>query len=62
MSEVDVEALDVQFNLTLASMQLKNEKLTWRGEREKNSKSMQILLESLATPRFVVLYAYTSTC
>jgi hypothetical protein len=38
--EVDVEALDVFINLTLASTQLMNGKVPWRGGTEKDSESM----------------------
>jgi hypothetical protein len=60
-TEVDVEALDVFFNLTSASTQLMNGKVPWRGGREKDSESMQILIEALTTPASVVLDAYAST-
>jgi hypothetical protein len=45
----------VYFNLTLASMQLMNKKGQWRGDREKDCKVMQILIEALTTPTSVVL-------
>ena len=56
-----MEALDVFFNLTSASIQLMNGRVSWRGGREKDSESMQILIEALATSEVVVLDAYAST-
>ena len=38
--DLDVEILDVYFNLTSTSTQLMNMKVPWRGAREKNSKLM----------------------
>jgi hypothetical protein len=59
-TEVDVEALDVFFNLTSASTRLMNGKVPWRGGREKDSELMQILIEALTTPASVVLDAYVT--
>ena len=36
-------------------------KVPWRGGREKDSKSMEILIEVLTTPTYVILDAYTCT-
>lgn len=44
-----MEALDVYFNITSTSMQLMYGKIPWRGGREKDSKSMQILIEASTT-------------
>jgi hypothetical protein len=57
MSKVDIGALDVCFYLIL---RFTNEKVPWRGGREKDSKLMQILIEALTTHGFVVLDAYAS--
>ena len=59
---MDVEALDVYCNITSANTQLMNGKVSWRGGREKDSESMQILIEALTIPALVVLDAYASTC
>ena len=61
-TKVDVKALDVFFNLTSASTQLMNGKVPWRSGREKDSESIQILIEALTTPTSIVLDAYASTC
>jgi hypothetical protein len=58
MSKVDIGALDVCFYLI---SRFTNEKVPWRGGREKDSKLMQILIEALTTHGFVVLDAYAST-
>lgn len=60
--ELDVKALDVHFNLTSTSTQLMNEKVSWRGVRQKDFESLQNLMEALTTLLYVVLGAYTSTC
>lgn len=64
MFEVDVEALDVYFNMTLATMKLMNGKVTWRGGKEKDFESMQILIEALTTLGSIVLddIVCDSTC
>jgi hypothetical protein len=59
-SEVDVEALDVFFNLTLVSTQLMNWKMPWRGGTKKDSELMQILIKALTTSTLVFLDAYAS--
>ena len=56
-----MEALNEYFNLTSVSTQLMKEKVPWRGGREKDYESMQILIEALRTPSFVALDAYAST-
>jgi hypothetical protein len=45
----------------IASIDLVNGKVPWRDGREKDFKSIQILIEALRAPSFVVLDAYTST-
>ena len=57
ISEVDVEALNMYFNLAWASTQLMNGKVPWRGDWEKDSASMQILIEALTTHASVVFDA-----
>jgi hypothetical protein len=59
MYEVNVEALDVYFNLKLVSTQLINGEVPWRGGREKDFKSMQICIEA-STTASVVFDAYAS--
>ena len=54
--EMDVEALKVYFTLTLARMQLINEKVSWRGGTEKTYESLQILIEALTTLESIVLH------
>lgn len=58
MVDLDVEALDVYFNLTFASTQLMNGKVPWGGGRENDYELMQILMEVLTTPLFVILDVY----
>ena len=48
------------FNMTSTSMQLMNGKVPCKGGREKESKSMQILIEALITLGPIVLDAYVS--
>jgi hypothetical protein len=59
-SKVEVEALDMYFNMTSTSMRLMTGKVPYKGGREKESKSMQILIEALITLGLVVLDAYVS--
>lgn len=59
--ELDVNALDVYFNLTSAFTQLMNKIVPWKGAREKDFESIQISIKALRTPSYVVLDAYTST-
>lgn len=62
MSNVDVEALYMYFNLTSTNTQLLNGKVPWRGGRTKDSQYLQILTEALTTFAYTVLDAYASTC
>lgn len=55
--KVDEEALDLFFNLTSASTQFINIIMSWKDGREKESESMQVLIEALITPASVVLDA-----
>lgn len=62
MSNVDVEALYMYFNLTSTNTQLLNGKVPWRAGRTKDSQYLQILTEALTTFASTVLDAYASTC
>ena len=57
-----MEALNEYFNLTSVSTQLMKEKVPWRGGREKDYESMQILIEALRTPSFVALTGRSLHC
>lgn len=58
MSEVDVEAMDVYFNLVSVITQLIKGKMPWRGGREKDFESIQVLIETLITLYYVVVDAH----
>lgn len=58
MFEVDVEAMDLYFNLMTVITQLIKGKMPWRGGREKDYELMYILIEALITLSYVVLDAY----
>ena len=60
-SKVDMEALEVYFTLTLASMQVTNDKVQSKGDRDKTCESMQILLEAFTTFNSIVIDISTST-
>lgn len=51
--EVDVEATNIFFNLTMC-VTLINRGVPWRGGQEKDPKSMQVLIEALTTLGVVV--------
>ena len=53
--ELDVNALDVYFNLTYAITQLMNKIVPWKGARERDLESMQISIKALISPSYVVL-------
>lgn len=59
--DMDVGDTDIFFNQTKASTQLMHGKVPWRGGREKDPVSLQILIEALTKPGAVVLDAYAST-
>jgi hypothetical protein len=59
--ELDVDALDVYFNLTFAITQLVNKIVPWKGAREEDFESMQNSIDALTTPSYVILDAYSST-
>ena len=50
------------FNLTKAGTQFMNGAVPWRGGREKDSLSMQVLIKTLIRLGGVVLEAYASIC
>ena len=62
MLGVDVEALDVYFDLTSTNMHLMNGKVPWRGGREKDFELMQMLIEALTNPASIVLDTYAFAC
>lgn len=53
--ELDVNALDVYFNLTSTITQLMNKIVPWKGVGEKDFESMQISIKALVSPSYVVL-------
>ena len=64
MSDVDVEALDMYFNLTSTNTQLFIRTVEYHGEVEGKDdfESMQMWIEALTTFASIVLDAYASTC
>lgn len=56
MSTMDVEAIDVFFNLTMANTQFMS-----KGGQDKNSTPLQVFIEELTKHVVVVLHAYAST-
>lgn len=57
-----VESVDVFFNQTTKKTQPMHGTTPWKGAREKDSKSMQCLIEALTKPWAKVLDAYALTC
>lgn len=60
MSKVNLEVMNVFFNVTTIDNQLMMKGVSWGGGQENDSKSMEVFIEALTKFRVLVLDAYAS--
>lgn len=60
--DLDIEDIDIFFGLMKPGTQIMNGRVPQRDGWEQDALSMQVFIEALTKPKFVVLDAYTFTC